>query len=445
MNEPVPHVFSAPCYGSSQEALTAAAAIPLVIYGYPLVETIRTCRLQSSVQDATTYGRAPVNTLSASSRQWTHEDRDIVTPANDLLYFCAWVNLAEGPVKLRVPPRTDPSRYYVVELLDAYTDNFENLGPRNVPSEGAVIELVGPGQTATAAHSVSCPTSLVWLLGRVLVAGADDLAAAHAFETGFSLSGPSAGQPSCVRDWHQGDGGGGNGDEGEALDFFRNLFQALRDFPPPRQDQGVLTLLRRCGVRLENAVNVGTLRPAVKAGLASAYRQGMQLIEAHTRNHARSSWKYSLSIGRYGDDWMQRAATAMKGLGALRADEAVYAVADFDADGALLHGANAYALFFPAGQLPPAQAFWSVSLYGADRFFTANEMGRYAIGDRTPGLQYGADGSLALTISHRRPAEGAGNWLPAPDGPFYLILRIYHPTADFMAGRYAIPPVQRQA
>jgi len=437
MNAPSSPVFSNPIYASSQEALAAAAALPLVLYGYPLIETLRTCRLQSTVQSATAYGRAPVNTISASSRQWTHEDRDIVTPANDLLYLCAWIDLSQGPVRLHVPARPDARRYWVVELLDAYTENFENLGPRNVAADCDVVELVGPGQTPTAKRFVSCPTSLVWLIGRVLVTGADDLPAAQALASGFRLSGPAGSQPPSVRNWRE------TAEPG--LDFFQNLFNGLRDFPVPEIHGPLLTLLRRCGVRMEKEVDVDTLRPAVQAGLISAYQQGMQIIEANMRNHSHAPWKYSLRLGIYGDEWLQRSVTAMKGLGALRADEAVYVVADYDAGGAPLHGNQTYTLTFPAGQLPPAQQFWSVSLYGDDRFFTDNAIGRYAIGDRTPGLQYGDDGSLTLTISHQRPATGDSNWLPAPDGSFYLILRLYHPSSDFMAGGYDIPPVQRKA
>ncbi len=437
MNHPASPIFSAPVYDNPQQALTAAAALPLVIYGYPLIETLRTCRVQTSVAAATGYGRAPVNVLSASTRQWTHEDRDIVTPANDLLYFCGWIDLTDGPVTLHVPPLHDPERYYVVELLDAHTNNFENLGPRNVPAHGATVQLVGPGQQAGSERAVACPTSLVWLIGRVLVQGEQDLPAAHAFEQGFRLDAPAIGrQPQSVRLWR---------DTGDAaLDFFHNLFQALREFPPSPEERGLLTLLRRLGIRLEDEVEIAALRPAVQAGLVSAYRQGMDLIEAHTRSQGRKSWGYSLKLGVYGDDWLMRATTAMKGLGALRADEAVYAMADFDADGQPLTGAGSYELRFPAGHLPPAQAFWSVSLYGEDRFFTANAIGRYAIGDRTPGLRYEADGSLAIAISHARPAS-IDNWLPAPAGPFYLILRLYHPSPAFIAGQYVIPPVRRIA
>lgn len=434
MNHPAPEFFAAPVYNSSQEALVAAAAVPLVIYGYPLLETLRTCRLQTAVSEATGYGRAPVNTLSASERQWTHEDRDVVTPANDLLYFCGWVNLADGPVTLRVPPLPQLDRYYVVELLDAHTNNFENLGPRTVPAEGGTVTLVGPGQQAAGTHVVACPTSLVWLLGRVLVQGLDDLGAAHAFERGFALDARGRALPRCVSAWHE------TGNDG--LDFFQNLFNALREFPPAERELGAFTLLRKVGLKLEDEVEVASLRPDIRAGLENAYRQAMLLIEAHTRSQGRKSWGYSLKLGVYGDDWLQRACTAMKGLGALRADEAIYAMADFDADGEPLNGAHQYELRFPPGMLPPAQAFWSVSLYGEDRFFSANEIGRYAVGDRTPGLHLEPDGALVIPISHWRPGQ-PDNWLPAPAGPFYLILRLYHPAPAFIEGQYRIPAVRR--
>lgn len=435
MNHPAFPAIATPVHASPQEALVAAAALPLVIYGYPLIETLRTCRLQTSVDAPTRYGRAPMNTLSASERQWTHEDRDIVTPANDLLYFCGWLNLADGPVTINVPMLPDADRYYVIELLDAHTNNFANLGPRNVPLEGARVEIVGPGQRGNGVHTVQAPTSLVWVIGRVLVTGPEDLARAYAFEQGFQVVHcAGAARPASVALWQ---------DTGDAaVDFFQNLFRAMRDFPPAPHEQGLFTLLRKVGLRLEDDVEIATLRPSIVDGLRSAYAQGMTLIEAHTRSQGSKTWGYSLKLGTYGDDWLLRACTAMKGLGALRADETVYAMSDFDADGERLHGQHRYTLRFPAGMLPPADAFWSVSLYGEDRYFTANEIGRYALGDRTPGVRKEADGSLVITIQHARPADES-NWLPAPEGNFYLILRLYHPTAGFIAGQYRIPAVQR--
>lgn len=437
MNHPDMSAYDTPTYASPLEAYVATAALPLVIYGYPLTEAIRTCKLQTSVTEVTGYGRAPVNALSASERQWTHEDRDIVTPANDLLYFCGWINLADGPVTITIPARLEADRYFVIELLDAFTDNFINLGIRNVPAAGGEFRLLGPQHAASTdgANDVRCPTTLVWLLGRVLVKGAHDLEAARAFEAGFRIvDHPGSRRPACVNHWAE------SGDQ--ALDFFQNLFAALREFPPAPHELGLLALLRRVGVRIEDGVDVADLKPVVLQGLSNAYRQGMKLIEANTRSQFRKSWGYSLKLGRWGDDYLLRATTAMKGLGALSADEAVYALGDYDADGNLLDGGRRYELRFPPGMLPPAEAFWSVSLYGKDFYFVDNPIKRYAIGNRTPDLRMEGDGSLAIPISHQRPADET-NWLPAPAGPFYLILRLYHPSADFKAGKYVIPAVQR--
>jgi len=439
MNHPAMTVYDAPSYASALEAYVAAAALPLVIYGYPLTETIRTCRVQTATREVTGYGRAPINALSASVRQWTHEDRDIVTPANDLLYFCAWIHLADGPVTIKIPPRTNPERYFVVELLDAFTDNFANLGIRNVAPDGATYRLLGPDHAASTGGvtDVRCPTSLVWLLGRVLVKGAPDLDAARAFEAGFEIvDHPGSRHPDCVNGWAD--------SRDNALDFFHNLFAALKEFPPASHEQGLPLLLRRVGIRIEEGVDLNSLKPAVLQGLANAYRQGMKLIEANTRSQFRKSWGYSLKLGKWGDDYLLRATTAMKGLGALAADEAVYALADYDADGNPLDGQHSYVLRFPAGMLPPAEAFWSVSLYGKDFYFIDNPIKRYAIGNCTPGLGMESDGSLVIPISHSRPSEET-NWLPAPPGPFYLILRLYHPSESFKAGKYIIPAVQRMS
>ena len=140
---------------------------------------------------------------------------------------------------------------------------------------------------------------------------------------------------------------------------------------------------------------------------------------------------------------MVRAAAAMKGLGGLAPDEAVYAMSDYDADGERLEGRHRYVLRFAAHELPPAAAFWSVSLYGEDFYFVANPIRRYAIGDRTKGLAPEADGSLTIDIQHELPARGQSNWLPAPPGRFYLILRMYHPTEEVLTRRYRIPAVRR--
>lgn len=420
---------------SPHEQHVTMVTAPLVIYGFPLVEALRTCRNQTQVGAVTRFGRAPFNQLSASDHPWTHHDRDIVTPANDLLYFIGWANLENGPVTLEYPEAT--GRYFVVELLDPYTENFKNLGPRNLSAGKGRITLLPPGAPDAASEgAVACPYSLVWIFGRVLVRGDEDLPQALAYQDQFRIVGsPAAQAPRSISAWSE------TGDEG--LDFFQNLFNGLADYPPREAERGIFGLALRFGLVPGERVDVFALKPAVREGLRTAWRQAHALIRAHTTSQSRKPWSFNTRLGAYRGDFFIRACTAMKGLGAVTADEAIYAQSDFDADGNPYDGSlHRYRLRFPPGALPPAQAFWSVSLYGQDLAFIDHPVHRYALGDRSPGLHREADGSLVLAIQHEAPETQTENWLPAPQGRFYLILRIYWPTPDMLAGRYAIPPVE---
>ncbi|MFP3707479.1 DUF1254 domain-containing protein [Paraburkholderia tropica] len=414
-------------------ALVKMAAGPLALARYPVVEVMRTCALHTQPHSRSPL-RAPFNALYASDRRWTHEDRDIVTPANDFLYLNAWIDLSNGPVVLDLPA-VESTRYFVIELLDAFTNNFANLGPRNVGTRGARVVLHAPGQQPTGDGTpVSCPTALVWLLGRVLVQSDDDLPRARDAARAFRLNGPVCAGPQCVRDWQE------SGDD--ALDFFQHVFDAFADLPPRADEAAAFGMLVRAGLREHGRTDVRALPETVQHGLRLAYADAQRLLLAFTQSRTRRNWVYSLELGRYGHAHLLRACIAMKGLGALASEEAVYATADFDDAGEHLHGARRYSLHFAPGQLPPVDALWSLSLYGADRYFVDNPIPRYAIGDRTPGLRYDADGGLRIAIQHEAPADPHANWLPAPPDGFYLILRFYHPQAAFLEGRYAIPPVQ---
>jgi len=413
--------------------LTRMAAGMLALARYPVVEVVRTCALHTR-PNSTSAIHIGFNQYHAGERPWTHEDRDVVTPANDFLYLNGWIDLSDGPVLLDIPV-VEGDRYFVIELLDAFTNNFVNLSARTIGSKGGRFVLHSPGQAvpADAGVPVECPTHLVWLLGRVLVKSDDDLGNAQKVARAFRLTGAACAGPLCVSRWHD------TGDH--ALDFFQNVFNSLVDFPPCDDEAPLIEMLQRAGVKLHEPVDVAALPELVQKGLRLGYAEAQRLILAFTESRARRSWGYSLTLGRYGRSHLQRACTAMKGLGALAAEEAVYAAADFDEAGEHLDGRKRYEIHFPPGQLPPVDAMWSVSLYGEDRYFVDNPIRRYAIGDRTPGLQYDADGGLRIRIQHDAP-ESTANWLPAPQGSFYLILRFYHPQAAFLEGRYAIPPVQ---
>lgn len=427
---------SAPATPSSIQARWAKhASLPAVIAGYPLLEALQTCRRQA-MSGEPGHGRAPFNRIAHSTRQWTHEDRDFNTPTVDLLYSNAWLDLRQGPMVLEIPPR---SRFFVLELLDVYTNNFINLGTRNVPAEGACYALLGPEAAESLAPAgtipVHSPSALVWLLGRVIVDDEADLPAASEVQAGFRLHGKPVQAPfASLAQWQA------TGDE--ALDFFSNLARALHDFPPPESQRAPFDLLEAAHLALPRDGALPRLRDSALEGLRLAYREAMELIEGHTHTASKVPWRFSTRLGRFGNDYMLRAATAWKGIGALAADEAIYAAADYDHEGLPLHGRHAYRIRFEDGGNLPADAFWSITLYGEDRFLAANPLGRHALGSRS-GMVRDADGGLTIHVGHEQLAAPTSNWLPAPNAPFYMVLRLYHPQERLLEGRYPPPQVER--
>ncbi len=442
-------------------ALGQSIGLAAFVWGYPLVETLRTCRLQTL--DAGTQAaawRADIDRLQHVRRAATAQDRDVVTPANDLLYSTGWINLANGARLLRVPSsRRHAGRYFVLALYDAWTNNFANPGSANCDPNGETIVLVGPG-TPGGSHwpqgmrVLHAPTDLVWLIGRVVVGdGPDEARAAQALQDDIALSCPegsdSGTRPVAVDHWI-----GAPEDtmaalaarpgqaEETAAAFFTNLCQCLASTTVPAADAGLAHWFNRGKLVAGTAFDWNHLDAPLREGLVRGLQDGAALLESGSRSHLARPWAASFALGRYGTDYLTRALTTYKGLGGLASDEAVYAMGDFDADRSKLDGQHRYQMRFEPGDLPPVDAFWSITLYAADRFLYPNAFQRFSIGDRTPGLRPDPDGGLTLEIGHRAPDDRA-NWLPAPAGNFYVILRMYRPREE--ARSWRIPPLRRCA
>jgi len=449
MNQP-PSTLSEP-----RAALARAAGMTAFIYGYPLVESMRTCRLQTG-GGAGSAERPPIDALQHNPRPWTDADRDIVTPANDLLYTTGWIHLRDGPRLLRVPSAArHPGRYFVLALYDVYTENFENLGPRNCSADGEIVVLIGPTGNVPDSlqhlRTVRCPTDLVWLLARVLVADEADLPAARALQAEIAvdvLPGTGGGSvPLAVAQW-----------PGEPVDamallydqrvppnevapqFFTSLVQALADAPGRTQDAGLVAWLGQAGLQGGPQFSWDALEPAQHQGLVAGLSDAAELVAQAARSRRARPWVLASRTGVYGSDYLSRALTAYIGLGALATSEAIYGAGHFDAEHQPLDGRHRYKLRFAPDAFPPADAFWSVTLYDHDRFLYGNPMKRHAIGDRTRGLKHDPDGGLTITFSHQPPSDTA-NWMPTPASRFYLIMRLYHPREDLRA--WNVPALQR--
>lgn len=452
----------APSLPEARRALARSIGHAAFVYGYPLLETYRTCRVQTDPRDEPRVGGssldvrgAPFNTLHHSQRPATDQDRDVVTPANDLLYTLAWIHLADGPQLLTVPSSAaHPGRYFVLAMYDAYTENFENLGPRNCKAEGETVVLVGPGGTVPESlqnhRVVRCPTNLVWLIARTLAGDESDWPAARKLQATIALAPapgtPKGAAPAAITNWvgEPADAMAAAFENDEPAEqvaprFFANFCHALAEAPGRVEDRGLVAWFGQVGLGPLASFTWETLEEPVREGLIEGFAEGVTMVAAMGRNRRPKPWMVAAATGRYGNEFLGRARVAYMGLGALATTEAVYAAAHFDMNQQPLDGQQRYALHFQADDMPPVDAFWSVTLYDADRFLYSNELKRHAIGDRTPGLQLEADGSLKLELSHARPAQ-TSNWLPAPAGRFYLILRMYHPREGVLSWR--IPELQ---
>lgn len=404
----------------ARAAADPTAARDAYLYALPLIEVAATRARLLKAPGAAISKLSHTRTLSDDKARW------VTTPNNDTLYSSAFLDLTKGPVTLTIPALGQ--RYYSVAVMDMFTNNNVVLGTRTVGGQGGTFTLVGPGQASTGPNPTRIATPHAWLLIRTLTDGGEDLAAAHKAQDGFMLKGPTGGPVAAYA-----------ARDAKAEDYFAAARALLASDPAPSTD---LRILRRTAAYLEK----GTFDPAsAAAGLDQAR---MITVFAKDRMVFTNGWSYPRpNLGDYGQDYLYRAVVALQGLGALPVAEALYMKAAGDNGAGLFTGDGLYRLSLPA-QLP-LDAFWSLSMYEATAdgqfFFTDNALKRYTIGDRTAGLKRNADGTLDIWIGRTDPGgDKTANWLPAPKtGPFSLFLRAYLPKAEFLDGRYRLPPVAK--
>ncbi len=412
---------------SDQELATEA-----YVAGYPMVVSIRTMQRLG--------GLLGTNALFWQTALAGPESRVIVAPNRDTLYSIAVLDLRGGPLVLTLPEVTD--RYYTYQLLSPWTDSFAYIGTRATGGRAGSWVVAPPGWDGEAppgAEVIESPTNQVFLLGRFLVDDEADVANVIAIRDQATLAplGGSAGTLPPL-----GEPAGTAQDIPTDASFFAELAPSLAANPPPTEGQAALwaAAAERLGIGPD-----GLAADADTALLDAAAAAGAERItdEVRDRTELVDGWSTQRAIGVYGDDLSLRAFVSRIGWGANVPEEAVYPVARVAADGAPLDGSRDHTITFGADQLPPLEelGFWSLSAYDGDMFFAPHPSGRYTIGDRTPGLGLADDGSLTITLSHDEPAAGSASWLPVPEGPFVLMLRLYLPAAPVLDGSWTPPPV----
>jgi hypothetical protein len=442
-------VILAQASGGSGDPELRQTAAEVYVYAYPLVLMDVTRQVMTA--------RAPANRFSHRRVFPDHNFTGVVSPNADTLYSIAWLDLGEQPLVLSVPAMGE--RYYLMQMLDAWTNVFAAPGTRTTGNQPGSFAIVGPrwrGELPSGLHELRSPTDMVWLLGRIQTNGKSDFAAVNALQDQFGLVTLAAWrqqstQPAgAVRVASQGDVRTAPVEQVAAMDaqtFFARFAELLAANPPAQADAPMVARMQRLGIAagkpflLDKPDALSTR--SIEAGVASARQSIVAAARGADPSLSANGWMIRRNLGTYGTEYARRALVAWVGLGANPPEDAIYPMARVDADGQPLNGAHDYVLHFPAGALPPANAFWSLTMYNERQFFVENPIARYAIGDRDT-LKFNADGSLDLYLRHdARDAAREPNWLPAPPGPFNVMLRIYWPKPAVLDGSWLPPPITR--
>lgn len=425
--------------GNAQEkALTEKEAsevgVEAYIYGYPLVTMEITRRVMTNVA-APQGTHAPVGQFLLMRKYPDASFKDVTAPNADTLYSTAWLDLAKEPYVLSLPDMD--GRYFLMPMLSGWTDVFEVPGKRTTGTKSQTFAITGPnwkGKLPEGIKELKAPTNMVWILGRTYCTGTpEDYKACHTIMDKYDLRplsaygkaySPPAGKvdPSVdaktpVREQlHQMD----------AVAYFSLLAKLLKDNPPAKADAPMLEKLAKIGIVPGKDFDSAKL-PATAAKSIPKAAQGKIMGHYAQAGSDLNGWIFTTKAGVYGTDYLQRALITAIGLGANRPQDAVYPTSTVDVDGKPYDGANKYVVHFAKGDTPPADAFWSITMYDGDYFFVDNPLNKYTVSPRND-LQYNADGSLDLYIQNESPGKDKeANWLPAPKGKFILMMRLYWP------------------
>jgi hypothetical protein len=441
----------------AQSAITEQEAQSIArdayIYFYSLVTMDVTRKQLTNVEPGKGVG-APMNALFSFPAFPTADMRQVVRPNFDTLYTVGYLDLTKEPMVVSVPDTG--GRYYLLPMLDMWTDVFASPGWRTTGTQAGNF-LITPrgwnGTVPTGFAQIEAPTPYVWIIGRTKTDGPPDYDAVHKIQAGYKIAplsewgkppkpvevkiDPSIDMktpPKIQVDTMKGG------------DYFTYAAELLKLQPPHLTDEPIIAQMRRIGIEPGKSFDMSKVDPVVRKAIEAAPEAAKQLMAWKVATLARVENHWSLNtdtMGVYGNYYLKRAIIAQLGLGANLPEDAIYPLNLGDETSKPLDGANKYTIHFDKGATPPVNAFWSVTLYDSDGFQVANSLNRFAVSSWMP-FKYNPDGSLDLYFQNESPgADKEVNWLPAPKGAFNLTMRLYAPKSEALTGKWSPPPITK--
>lgn len=432
-------------------------ATEVYLYFYPMISMEISRQQMTNIEPGKVPGFGPMNMFHHMRAFPDAQFRAVVRPNFDTLYSSVWLDVSKEPMLISMP--ATEGRYYLLPILDMWTDVLAAPGTRTSGTEAQVTAVLPSGWKGKlpkgVQNVVQSTTPYLWLIGRIQTNGPKDYEAVHRIQDQMSVTPlskwghkwtPPAFKPNAEVDMKTPPLEQVNSMQAER--YFALGAQLLKKNPPHLTDWSQVERFRRIGLKENGKFETSHLSAENRKALEEGATLGLKRMKEKlpTIGAVVNGWSMNTTtMGVYGNDYLKRAIVAMVGLGANQPEDAVYPLALTDKDGKPLTGDKRYVLHFEAAQLPPNWAFWSLTAYDEQGFQIPNELNRFALGDRD-ALKFNADGSLDIYVQSTPPAaDKVSNWLPGPKaGTMGLTLRIYAPKPEVLDGRWSPPAFIRK-
>ncbi|PIB55048.1 DUF1254 domain-containing protein [Pseudomonas sp. 2995-1] len=429
-----------------------AIAKEAYLYGYPVVQMYKTLYTQAVDKGGANF-KAPFNRIGNTAQVFTPKDTASLTPSPDTAYSFVWMDLRSEPLVLTLP-KIEDNRYYSVQLIDLYTQNFAYLGTRSTGNNGGHYMIAGPDwkgqQPVDVDRVVYSESNIAYALYRTQLFDEKDLNKVKQIQNGYKVQSLSSYVKQAAPakapkvEWPK-----PTATMVEGPQLFRYLNFMLSFAAPQDSEKELLARFARIGIAPGAPFTLNQLtaeqRKALEDGISDARAEFAAFKKDRIDTHQVPSGDLFGSRDHLQNNYLYRYAGADLGIFGNSSDEAAYLEYVVDSEGKPANGArHSYTVHFAKDQLPPADAFWSLTLYDAKtKLLVPNHKKRYLINSHMlPDLKRDADGGVTLALQHHEPPKAEqSNWLPAPPGPFFAVLRIYLPKPEVGSGQWKLPPL----